>query len=186
MKLLYFYCLVFVLFSCDKQIEHIDENENSQKILRTNLQEAGEILLNQREILNYLEVANENVKIFPCEFLEDDNYFYFNFELYNEPIHVTVKHQIIAYKNSYIILAINEPIDKSFLKDSLSQKLIKDSLIVYEPNKYIQCEVPFINFIVCKNDTNKVGFYDLDTILKMRNVNPYEPIKEEKFFPDCK
>lgn len=173
--------------SCNKPKELAISEVDSIATFSTSLTKAEEILLNQERIIQYLEESYQYIRIYPCGFEEDQNYYYFRFSLYGTPIHISenLDHKIIPYKNSFIILAKSELLDHQKAKDSLTLKLVQDSLISLEPETKIQCEVPYVNFIICKNDLTKVGYYDVDMINDSIRINPYKQIKEESFYPNC-
>ena len=180
----------FLLLACnnpEKENPIISEVE-FKPTFSTSLKKAEEVLLKQEIIIQYLERAHQNIKIFPCEFEEDQNYYYFRFTLYDPPIHISknLDYRIITYKSSFIILAKMENLDYQKANDALTLTLVQDSLITFEPETKIQCEVPYVNFIICKNDGTKIGYYDVDMIFDSIRNDPYKTIKEELFYPNCK
>ncbi len=187
MKYIFLIFSLFSLLSCNKPKELAISEVDSIATFSTSLTKAEEILLNQERIIQYLERTHQNIRVFPCEFEEDQNYYYFRFSLYDTPVHISdnLDYKIIPYKNSFIILAKTELLDHQKAKDSLTFMLVQDSLISLEPETKIQCEVPYVNFIICKNDLNRIGYFDVDIINDSIQIDPYKQIKEELFYPNC-
>lgn len=187
MKYIILISSLFSLLSCSKPEELVIPQHISKTSFSTSLVKAEEILFKQEKIIQYLERAHQNIKIFPCEFEEDQNYYYFRFTLYDPPIHISknLDYRIITYKSSFIILAKMENLDYQKANDALTLTLVQDSLITFEPETKIQCEVPYVYFIICKNDLTKSGYYDVDMINDSLRNDVYKQIKEESFYPNC-
>lgn len=166
------------------------ENKDSSQIINhknitseISFEEAKDIMLENDSIQNYiLQRANEK-SIIVCEFAEDNKYYYFNFFDLDSPIHIKVNYKIFSFKNNYILVAKNEPLVKSTSYDSITQKLITQKIITFENQKAIPDDYNYFNFVVCKENIHKTGYYN--SKMERDSVLYKKPFIIEDFNPNC-